>query len=480
MSNILGLRDWEVSDADPDIRIENFVTARYTIHPNTCTACGVVDELYKHGTYKLEVRDVPTLGKPTRILITRQRYRCRACRATFAQPMAEIDSSGTMTKRLIAYIQENAIERTFTSVAKDVGVADNTVSGIFDNYITALDKMGTLFQTPEYLGIDEIQIHGKMCCILTNVTERTVYELLPSRKKEDIVPILKSLRLPPMVKCVCIDMWKPYKLAVQEAWGEEIPIVIDHFHVVKLANEAVETMRKSKSSTENKVDRISLKRRHRTLLKRYNDLDREGRTRIAEWKVKYPDLIHVYELKEQFYAIWETTSRVEAEVRYQQWLQSMPKELLPWFKELMRAVDNWHSEVFAYFDHPITNAYTEAMNRIINLMVRYGPANSFETIRGKLRYSKRNLRRLSTYQSHMRYDAIGADKLLPFEVLAKGAYGVSLSGTIESLLSQSSVDTEANPYAEFGFTEAELMDYGRKTEELWDVDMNTILKHSKL
>jgi len=385
-----------------------------------------------------------------------------------------------MTRRLVKYIQEQAVERKFADVAREVGVADNTVSGIFDDYIAYLDTQGALFRTPEYLGIDEIQIQGQMRCILTNVSERMVYDLLPSRLLEDIAPFLKSIPQSSKVKCVCMDMWKPYRIAVREVWGEELPVVIDHFHVVKLANAAVDTMRKSKSSSIDKDDRISLKRKHRLLLKRYSKLDDRGQSLISEWRTMYPDLMQVYDLKEQFYKIWDTSSRDEAEKRYQDWIESIPSELLSWFKPLIRAVDNWHSEVFAYFDHPITNAYTEAMNRIINIMSRLGPAYSFETIRGKLRYSKKNLSLLTELGKLRTALAIAEENLLPYEELAKISFGPSISHITENLSGQVNLLPETNPYAEFGLTQAQLAKYADETEELWDVDLSTILKHTRL
>ena len=33
---------------------------------------------------------------------------------------------------------------------------------------------------------------------------------------------------------------------------------------------------------------------------------------------------------------------------------------------------NWEQEIFAYFEHPITNAYTESLNNLIRLTNRIG------------------------------------------------------------------------------------------------------------
>ncbi len=44
-------------------------------------------------------------------------------------------------------------------------------------------------------------------------------------------------------------------------------------------------------------------------------------------------------------------------------------------------------EIFAYFDHPITNAYTEALNGLVKIMNRNGRGYSFDAIRAKVLYS---------------------------------------------------------------------------------------------
>ena len=42
------------------------------------------------------------------------------------------------------------------------------------------------------------------------------------------------------------------------------------------------------------------------------------------------------------------------------------------YKDLVRAVDNWHVEIFNYFDKRLTNAYTESINSIIRQVERMG------------------------------------------------------------------------------------------------------------
>jgi hypothetical protein len=52
---------------------------------------------------------------------------------------------------------------------------------------------------------------------------------------------------------------------------------------------------------------------------------------------------------------------------------------------------SWTDEVFAYFRHPITNAFTECMNGLAKLDNRMGRGYSFDALRAKtlLKYSSK-------------------------------------------------------------------------------------------
>jgi hypothetical protein len=45
---------------------------------------------------------------------------------------------------------------------------------------------------------------------------------------------------------------------------------------------------------------------------------------------------------------------------------------------------NWHQPIFAYFDHFVSNAYTEALNGLIKTAQRNSRGFSFEVLRAKV------------------------------------------------------------------------------------------------
>lgn len=59
------------------------------------------------------------------------------------------------------------------------------------------------------------------------------------------------------------------------------------------------------------------------------------------------------------------------------------------YKDLVRAVDNWHVEIFNYFDKRLTNAYTESINSIIRQVERMGRGYSFDALRAKILFDEK-------------------------------------------------------------------------------------------
>ena len=56
--------------------------------------------------------------------------------------------------------------------------------------------------------------------------------------------------------------------------------------------------------------------------------------------------------------------------------------------DLIRAFTNWQPFILNYFEHPVTNAYTESLNSLIRVMNRLGRGYSFEALRAKILFTE--------------------------------------------------------------------------------------------
>ena len=57
-------------------------------------------------------------------------------------------------------------------------------------------------------------------------------------------------------------------------------------------------------------------------------------------------------------------------------------------EELTTAWKNWNAEILNYFEHRVTNAYTESLNSLIRVMNRMGRGYSFEALRAKMLFTE--------------------------------------------------------------------------------------------
>jgi len=291
-----------------------------------------------------------------------------------------------MTNRLVKHIKEKSLQRPFTHLAEEVGCTEGTIRKIFKSHVETLAAQNK-FETPTVMGIDEIHLAKRARAVITNISKRTIIEMFKDRNKTTIIKYLQGLENSHIVLNVAIDMWKPYRDAINVVLPHSV-VVIDKFHVVKMANSALEKYRKELRASLTTKQRIDLKNDRFLLLKRKSTLSSKEDMIVSYYENNYPILAKMYVLKEQFFEIYEANSKEEAYTRYSEFEKQLTSEIKHYWHKVTRAVGNWHTEIFAYFDYPVTNAYTEAMNSVIRHVDRMGRSYSFERVRGKILYTK--------------------------------------------------------------------------------------------
>lgn len=387
--DFLNLPNWKViAVRQNETQTQYLVEAEYTAPPRLCPNC-FSKRIVRMGKRRAVFMDLPHHAKPTGIEVWRQRYKCKTCAKTFTPSLPDIDEKRDVTVRLLDWIIRECLKRrTYRSIAEATGVAPNMVMYIFRDYAATADNVYQP-ETPEWLGIDEIHLGGTPCCVLADVKERTFLDILRGRTRLMVTRRLGRMPERERVKVVAIDMWRDYRYAAEAALPNA-RIVIDKFHVVRLANQCMETVRVMVKKGLSKEMRQRLRRDKFLLRRRFHTLDDFERLRAEAWFADFPLLGEAHALKEGFYAIYDAPDAFEAKERYWTWLMSIPKALEIPFNPLVRAVKNWEPFVFAYFDLDVrvTNAYTESLNSLIRYINRIGRGYSFEVLRSKLLHAK--------------------------------------------------------------------------------------------
>lgn len=450
--NILNWPAWDVlkvQETTDDYRID----ARPKARPPACLFCGFIGGLQQYGTRETRYMDLPIHAKRVGVYVPRRRFKCNECGHIFIEPLPEMDESHRMTKRLVDYIQQESLRRTFTDVANLTGLDEKTIRLIFQKHVAGLEEEYT-FHAPAVLGIDEIHLIGKPRCVLANVEQRTIIDLLKDRNKKTVEAWLRKMADGHKVEIICMDMWRPYR----DAAAAEMPqamVVVDKFHVVRMANEALDKVRKELRERLSAKRRRQLKKDRFILLRRKHDLDDEDLFILQTWTENFPSLGAAYDLKEEFFKIWDCATRDEAAAAYDGWRAGIPAELADAFEPITTAVENWREEIFNYFDTRMTNAYTEALNSVIRQINRIGRGYSFEAVRAKILYSVGVHRKIHhNYRRDWTADHIDLRRIQEpqpaWDALTSGLtvnYGTDLS-TLATILEEGRFDALSTTYSE--------------------------------
>lgn len=163
MPNLLYLPGWSVTEYEIDADGAYRIPAVFSAFPDHCPKCGIVGQIYKHGTKKQTYVDAPVHGRQTFIEVTRMRFRCRDCGGTFMQDLPDMDDARRMTVRCRDYIAAQALLKPNTHVAEDVGIDEKVVRQIGkENAAVLLQQHAEQMQAPRILGMDELMLADEM------------------------------------------------------------------------------------------------------------------------------------------------------------------------------------------------------------------------------------------------------------------------------------------------------------------------------
>lgn len=385
MTDILQLQDWQVTAAHLEDNTYT-IQAEYRVALQACTKCGLIGKLYRHGPKLVTYRDSPIRGAHVQLEAKVQRYKCRECGGTSLQPLEGVEVDRRMTKRCVEYIKTQCLRDTFTRLAEHIGCDEKTIRNIANDYV---HYMNTQFKPylPNWLGIDETKIAGDMRCVLTDVGRNVPIDILPHRDQDTLARWLHGFSDRSTLLGVATDMWRPY-LNVVNMMAPGVPVVIDKFHVVRMANYAVDKTRIRRGKAQGVKVNKEWKRSKVLLNKSGANLTDKQAFNLDMWVENDTEIGQSYQFKEDFYALYNLP-KAEAVPAIEAWVaQVKASDVAADYKDLLSALKNWRQQIINYFDNPITNGYTEALNGMTKVINRNGRGYTFEIIRARVLFSR--------------------------------------------------------------------------------------------
>lgn len=362
---LLNLKDVTVEDI-------RYLSSHAEIHismpivPHSCPYCNTTTQ--KIHDYRIQpVKDIPLFNQPLRLIYRKRRYKCTSCNKRFYEFVNFVGRYQRMSKRLIeAVVHQLRNNYSMKSVAQFYGLVPCTVARIFDYVCYQLNQL------PEVLSIDEFKgttDKGKYHCILVDPIHSQVLDILGSRSLDYLINYFRAFKDRSKVKYVVIDMWKPYKIAVQQLFPKAT-IVIDRFHYVRNCIWAIDKVRKRIQKSLVYEKGKFLKNSRKLLLTRPYKLTDESKTKLANILISNEEIRLSYVLKERFMEFVESETYEDAAVKLSNWLELVREYQIKEFSYLANTVIKWKDEILNSFIVPYNNGCVEGFNNKIKVIKR--------------------------------------------------------------------------------------------------------------
>lgn len=382
VSKILGISNVNIDKFE---ELGNIFNIYISTNPkqHVCPHCGRATA-YIHDYRLQKIKHSVINGKPIFLILNKRRYVCLHCGKRFAEQYSFLPKYYHSTNVLLFNILFSLSSKaSFKDIAKQFHVSTNTVQRAFkllnNPYKTTL---------PTVLGIDEFKGNTggeKYNLILTDLKNNKLWDILPSRKKTDIISYFRRFPLSERLKVrvFVMDMTNNY---CDVSWlFPNAQIVVDRYHFIRQVYWALDNVRKRVQKAFPDDKRLHFKHNRRFLFKEYSSLNNEQQAVLRRMLDQNEDLYTAWSLKEWFISVKRIHKPAFAEKELHNWLNSARESNLPEFSACISALHNWFRYIINSYKHKFTNGFTEGMNNNIKVLKRiaYGYRN-FSNFRNRI------------------------------------------------------------------------------------------------
>ena len=337
-----------------------------------CPRCHKKDYVCS-GTVTREFKSLPMGDRPITLMMTVQRIRCNHCGCTIQEHIPFARAKCQYTKRLAVYIQSLCQYMTIKAVADHLGMSWNTVKEINKEYLRRkYGKPG--LDGLKYIGIDEFAVkkgHVYMTIVADLESGQVVY-VGDGKGKDALDGFWKRLsRSKCNIKAVSTDLSGAFISAVREHLPDAT-LVFDHFHVVKLANDALDKVRiDTYKELDSKEKSSAIKGLRWILLGNGERLKSESAADRLDQALKVnANLATSYYLKEELRRVWNQNGKEQAEVVLFNWIKEARGSGIRHMTRLADTIEQHMDGLLAYYDYKISSGKVEGINNKIKTIKR--------------------------------------------------------------------------------------------------------------
>lgn len=328
----------------------------------------------RRGTFTRWLRTVPIGFKPVWLRIEAPRVECRSCGHVRRIDLKIAPPRRWYTRAFERFVLALSKVMTLLDMAKLLGIGWDSAKDILKRHLQRRFARPRLSRL-KHIAIDEISLRKghKYLTLVMDLESGAVVFVGEGRSAEALAPFwVKLKRSRARVRAVATDMSAAYIGAVLDNLPG-VPLVFDHFHVVKLMNDKLTVIRrKLYHELKDGLDKNVLKGSRWILLKNPEKLNAQHneRERLEEALRMNKPLAVAYYLKEDLRQIWSRQDKAEAQAFLDDWIARASASGIGPLIQMAKTMAAHRSGILAWYDHPITSGPLEGVNNKIKTLKR--------------------------------------------------------------------------------------------------------------
>lgn len=322
-----------------------------------------------HSYRNQPLKDIHFISSGHCLIYRKRRYICTHCSKTFAEANSFLSKYQRMSKSTIAaIIKDYGYLTSSTDIANRYKVSVTTVQRLFRSITASSPMLSAVISIDEFKG----NAGAKFQVVINDLTTHTCLNIIEDRSPDILYakileyPLAERLK----VRHVSIDLSPSFKKLVQECFPNAA-IAADKFHTVRLANDALDTVRKEIQATLPDWQRKYFKHSRYLLLSRAENLKTDEDRLALQIMLNYSDkLSAAYALKECYFNIMNSKDSKEFVTRLTQFQLAVERQGLKSFHKLLNTTIKWKSEIIHAISTGYNNGFTEGCNTTIKNLKR--------------------------------------------------------------------------------------------------------------
>lgn len=340
-----------------------------------CSGCGRVHNNHVHSRSYVVIEDLPISGKRVFLHVRKRKVLCPE------DGRIRVEEFNWMRKRFTKRFADQLYRLTSITSNKEagwyLGLDDETVYRIDRAMLEELaSKRLYPVTAPRYMSVDEVawQKWHKYVTNVVDIERRRVIWNHNGRGKSVLDKFYHEIGSDGCnkIEAVASDGARGFISSMKEH-AKNALIVLDHFHVKKYLNDAVEQVRKEelkRARQDNNTDLSEILHCNKRFILMQNKVTNKKRNLIEKLSTLNQRIYHAMLLKEQFLSIYSAKDRKTAFINLKDWIVASIKSQIPSFVELGFKFFRKRHYILNYFLHRITASISEGINNKIKRLKR--------------------------------------------------------------------------------------------------------------